>query len=62
MAFGMLFISNESNVEGWFNYFVYFAKNTFPVFSGILIIGLILSLICYFFINYVIEVFKKKVN
>ena len=24
MAFGMLYISNENNVEGWFNYFAYF--------------------------------------
>ena len=62
MAFGMLFISNDSKVEGWFNYFVYFAKNTLPIFSGILIIGLFLSLICYFLINYVIEILKKKVN
>lgn len=60
MAFGMLFISNENNVEGWFNYFVYFAKTTLPIFSGILIIGLVLSFICYFLVNYVIEVFKNK--
>lgn len=60
MAFGMFFISNENNVEGWFNYFVYFAKTALPIFSGILIIGFVLSFICYFLINYVIEVFKNK--
>ena len=60
MAFGMFFISNENNAEGWFNYFVYFAKTTLPIFSGILIIGLFLSSICYFLVNYVIEVFKNK--
>ena len=60
MAFGMFFISNENNVDGWFNYFVYFAKTTLPIFSGILIIGLVLSFICYFLVNYVIEVFKNK--
>ena len=60
MAFGMFFISNENNADGWFNYFVYFAKTTLPIFSGILIIGLVLSFICYFLVNYVIEVFKNK--
>ena len=60
MAFGMFFISNKNNSEGWFNYFVYFAKTTLPIFSGILIIGLVLSFICYFLVNYVIEVFKNK--
>ena len=60
MAFGMFFISNEYNADGWFNYFVYFAKTTLPIFSGILIIGLVLSFICYFLVNYVIEVFKNK--
>ena len=60
MAFGMLYISNENNVEGWFNYFAYFAKTTLPIFSGILIIGLVLTFICYFLVNYVIEVFKNK--
>jgi uncharacterized protein (DUF2062 family) len=60
MAFGMFFISSENNAEGWFNYIIYFAKTTLPIFSGILIIGLFLSLVCYFLINYVIEVFKKK--
>ena len=60
MAFGMLFISNENNADGWFNYFIYFAKTTLPIFSGILIIGLVLSFICYFLVNYVIEVFKNK--
>jgi len=60
MAFGMFFISNENNADGWFNYFVYFAKITLPIFSGILIIGLVLSFICYFLVNYVIEVFKNK--
>ena len=60
MAFGMFFISNESNADGWFNYFVYFAKTALPIFSGILIIGFVLSFICYFLVNYVIEVFKNK--
>ena len=60
MAFGMFFISNENNADGWFNYFIYFAKTTLPIFSGILIIGLVLSFICYFLVNYVIEVFKNK--
>jgi len=60
MAFGMFFISNENNADGWFNYFVYFVKTTLPIFSGILIIGLFLSSICYFLVNYVIEVFKNK--
>ena len=60
MAFGMFFISNKNNSEGWFNYFVYFAKTALPIFSGILIIGLVLSFICYFLVNYVIEVFKNK--
>ena len=60
MAFGMFSISNENNADGWFNYFVYFAKTTLPIFSGILIIGLVLSFICYFLVNYVIEVFKNK--
>lgn len=60
MAFGMFFISNENNADGWFNYFVYFVKTTLPIFSGILIIGLVLSFICYFLVNYVIEVFKNK--
>ena len=60
MAFGMFFISNENNADGWFNYFIYFAKPTLPIFSGILIIGLVLSFICYFLVNYVIEVFKNK--
>jgi hypothetical protein len=60
MAFGMFFISSENNAEGWFNYIIYFAKTTLPIFSGILIIGLFLSLVCYLLINYVIEVFKKK--
>jgi uncharacterized protein (DUF2062 family) len=60
MAFGMFFISNENIADGWFNYFVYFAKTTLPIFSGILIIGLVLSFICYFLVNYVIEVFKNK--
>ena len=36
MAFGMFFISNENIADGWFNYFVYFAKTTLPIFSGIL--------------------------
>ena len=57
----MFFISRENNnTEDWFNYIIYFAKTTLPIFSGILIIGLFLSLVCYFLINYVIEVFKKK--
>ena len=60
MAFGIFFISNENNADGWFNYFVYFVKTTLPIFSGILIIGLVLSFICYFLVNYVIEVFKNK--
>ena len=60
MAFGMFFISNKNNSEGWFNYFVYFAKTALPIFSGILIIGFVLSFICYFLVNYVIEVFKNK--
>ena len=60
MAFGMFFISNENIADGWFNYFVYFAKTTLPIFSGILIIGLVLSFVCYFLVNYVIEVFKNK--
>ena len=60
MAFGIFFISNENNAGGWFNYFVYFVKTTLPIFSGILIIGLVLSFICYFLVNYVIEVFKNK--
>ena len=60
MAMGMLTISNETNFEGWFDYLIYFAKTTFPIFSGILVLGLVLSLICYFFINYIIEIFKKN--
>lgn len=60
MAFGMFFISNKNNSEGWLNYFVYFAKTALPIFSGILIIGFVLSFICYFLVNYVIEVFKNK--
>ena len=60
MAFGMFFISNKNNSEGWFNYLVYFAKTALPIFSGILIIGFVLSFICYFLVNYVIEVFKNK--
>lgn len=60
MAIGMLTISNETNSEGWFDYLIYFAKTTLPIFSGILVVGLILSLICYFLINYIIEIFKKN--
>jgi len=60
MAFGMFFISNKNNSEGWLDYFVYFAKTALPIFSGILIIGFVLSFICYFLVNYVIEVFKNK--
>ena len=60
MAIGMLTISSESTSKEWLHVIVHFIKTTVPIFSGILIIGFILSIISYFLISYIIEIFKKN--
>ena len=60
MAIGMLTISNENTSKEWLHIIVNFIKTTIPIFSGILIIGFILSIICYFLIKYIIGIFKKN--
>ena len=60
MAIGMLTVSNQSTSKDWLNIILHFIKTTIPIFSGILIIGFILSVICYFLIMYTIEIFKKN--
>ena len=60
MAIGMLTISNENTSREWLHIIVNFIKTTIPIFSGILIIGFILSIVCYFLIKYIIEIFKKN--